>query len=143
MSQPLRILWIEDDKFFTDAACLNFQNAAMRAGEQITIEAVRTLSAGVIRSDEFDCVILDLGLPDSRTEETLAAIPRLAEIMPPIIVLSGFTYPDEGPTGMYWQAILNGAEDVYFKPQIMENPHLILDAIKKVVLIRHRQKHAT
>jgi CheY-like chemotaxis protein len=142
MSRPIRILWIEDDLQFADLGCLSLQNAATRNRDEITVEVARTLSGGIIRSGDFDCVLLDLDLPDSRKEDTLLSLPSMAEKLPPIIVLSAFTYPDETETGLYWTVLLKGAENVFFKAEIIENPHRVLDAIKKAVLIRHRFKHA-
>jgi DNA-binding response OmpR family regulator len=142
MSRPIRILWIEDDLQFAELGCLNMQTAAARNGDTIILEVARTLDGGIIRSEHFDCVLLDLDLPDSRKDDTLLSLPSMAEKLPPIIVLSAFTFPDENETGLYWRVLLSGAENVFFKSEIIENPHRVLDAIKKAVLIRHRFKHA-
>lgn len=83
----MKILLIEDNA--TDA---DFLRAALRRSkaEEIDLTHVSTLKEGgiALRKDEFDVVLLDMGLPDGNGMECVAAV-QAANAEIPIIVLSG------------------------------------------------------
>lgn len=66
----MRILMIEDDTLFGSA----LQKSLLRAGYAVDwIQAGREL-LGAMRSADYDCVMLDLSLPDTDGEQCLKAI---------------------------------------------------------------------
>jgi PAS domain S-box-containing protein len=71
----------------------------------------KTLAAGISRlaGGEFDCILLDLGLPDSQGIETVRAV-RQAQSEIPIVVLTGL---DDAVSGV--QALQEGAQDYLVK----------------------------
>jgi diguanylate cyclase (GGDEF)-like protein len=83
----MKILLIEDN--VTDA---DFLRAALRRSkaEEIDLTHVSTLKEGgiALKKDEFDVVLLDMGLPDGNGMECVAAV-QAANPEIPIIVLSG------------------------------------------------------
>ena len=69
----MRILMVEDDKLFGGA----MQKSLLRAGYAVDwIELGRDL-VGAMRAAEYDCVLLDLNLPDASGEECLKTIREL------------------------------------------------------------------
>ncbi|NHN42751.1 GAF domain-containing protein [Halorubellus sp. JP-L1] len=84
------------------------------AASETRIHHESTLAAGVERcsADDVDVVLLDLGLPDSRGLETLAAVTGATEFVP-IVVLTGLN--DEG-VGV--SAIQHGAQDYLVKDEV-------------------------
>jgi CheY-like chemotaxis protein len=140
----LSILWVEDDEAIIPFGSQIMLVAAQRAQVQIRLEVVRTLAEARMRAHGFDCVLLDLGLPDSARDATAIEIKSLAAQWPPIIVLSGFVYPDDQEhqadaqqlRGLYWRVLQLGADNVFHKGVALENPHLLLDAIRKAVFKR-------
>ena len=83
----MKILLIEDN--VTDA---DFLRASLRRSkaEEIELTHVTTLKEGSIslRKDEFDIVLLDMGLPDGNGMECVEAV-QAADPEMPIVVLSG------------------------------------------------------
>ncbi len=113
MDKTIRILLIEDNP--GDALLL--EEMLKEANVRFELQCVDRLSSGIekLKSDGFDIVLLDLGLPDSQGLFTLT---KLNEIRPeaPIIVLTGL--PDEA-VGI--QAVQEGAQDFLVKGQADKN----------------------
>ena len=113
MDKAIRILLIEDNP--GDARLL--EEMLKEANVRFELEYIDRLSSGIakVKSVDFDIILLDLGLPDSRGFVTLT---RLNEIRPeaPIIVLTGLA--DE-PMGI--QAVQEGAQDFLVKGQVDKN----------------------
>ena len=110
-NQPLRVLIVEDDP--TDA---EFARRSLCAGKRAEFEAVwvTELSEALdrLRDDQFDAVLLDLGLPGYDGLEALQEIRREhGEI--PIVVLTGLS--DER---VAMEAIDAGAQDYLVKGQL-------------------------
>ena len=106
--EPIRILLIEDDR--GDAELL--QELLREWGEsEFTVTWVQWLRAGLerLQGTEFDLVLLDLFLPDSKGPETMLRLGEQAAHLP-IVILSGFT--DEN---IAMQALQNGAQDYIVK----------------------------
>ena len=83
----MKILLIEDN--VTDADFLRASLRRSRA-EDIDLTHVMTLKEGTIalRKDEFDVILLDMGLPDGNGMECVEAV-QAADSEMPIVVLSG------------------------------------------------------
>ncbi|MFC8731476.1 PP2C family protein-serine/threonine phosphatase [Luteimicrobium sp. NPDC057192] len=102
----IRVLLVEDDE--GDALLVNehFADAAI----QVELTHVRTLEAALERLD-VDCVLLDLGLPDS------VGIPALERVLeagaPAVVVLTGLAGDEAG-----LQALAAGAQDYLVKDEV-------------------------
>lgn len=103
-----RILLIEDnegDAFFFEE--LLRQIPAFK----FSLTVATRLKAGIesLRSEKFDIVFTDLGLPDSMGLDTLKALHELDKIIP-IVVLTGLNDEEKG-----FQALSFGAQDYLIK----------------------------
>jgi serine phosphatase RsbU (regulator of sigma subunit) len=102
----IRVLLVEDDD--GDALLVNehFADAAI----QVELTHVRTLEAALEHLD-VDCVLLDLGLPDS------VGIPALERVLeagaPAVVVLTGLAGDEAG-----LQALAAGAQDYLVKDEV-------------------------
>lgn len=92
MSGKLReVLLVEDDE---QMACVITALLSMELNRILT---VRTLAEALIavESKKFDLVLLDLGLPDSPVESTMAAIPEFKRTGCLVVVVTGSTISTE------------------------------------------------
>ncbi len=111
---PLHILLIEDN--IGDTRLIQFMLAEAQRDE-FALAVVNRLSAGIdlLHRQKFDCVLLDLTLPDGYGLTTFqrlnAQAPRI-----PIVVFSGLD--DEN---LAVQAVTNGAQDYLVKGQVDAN----------------------
>ena len=105
----IKVLLVEDDKF--DIRLVERALTRYSQPVEFAVESAVTLSAAIkhLGNNEYDIVLLDLGLPDSSGIET---VQRLKEANPqiPFIVLTGLNDREMGLL-----AIKNGAEDYLFK----------------------------
>ncbi|MGZ4615393.1 MAG: response regulator, partial [Actinomycetes bacterium] len=84
-STATRVLLVEDDE--GDAFLV--RELLTDAAPDIAIERVRTLAeAGVLLPGRFDCVLLDLGLPDAAGLEALRMVLEAAPSLA-VLVLTG------------------------------------------------------
>jgi PAS domain S-box-containing protein len=106
--KTIRILLVEDN--FVDALCLK-EALAKATITNFTISHVETLAEAkdCLRKEEFDIVVLDLALPDSRGIETLLEVRNLISHVP-IMILSGLD--DEA---LAVEAVQKGAQDYLIK----------------------------
>lgn len=111
---PIRLLLVEDDPVFRRflAAALGQPMRPVALPLQVTTvgslrEALETLVVG-----RPDCILLDLGLPDSEGLQTLEALTQAAPGLP-VVVLTG-TEQEE----LADQVLLAGAQDFLEKDQI-------------------------
>jgi signal transduction histidine kinase len=110
----IRLLVVEDDPVFRRFILAALQEAG-RAGGRATVagtvgslqEALESLAAA-----RPDCVLLDLGLPDSQGLSTLQAVAGAAPALP-IVVLTGAEEDDLAD-----QALLAGAQDFLEKSEV-------------------------
>ncbi len=147
-----RILWVEDDTGITRAGAAAMQREAQRTGVSLSIETAPTMRDARMRAHTADCILLDLGLPDSTVDQTVASLDEMCANWPPVIVLSNFVDPDEPAAqtpGLYWRVIARGADNVYSKASALSDPRTVLDAVRKAILKRmtrtrkeHKESHA-
>jgi PAS domain S-box-containing protein len=112
----IRVLLIEDS--VVDAALIQDKLAdSHRVGWELLrfkVETVHRLDAALdaLEANTFDVVLSDLHLPDSRTDETVAA---LREDIPqmPLVVLTG-----RGDEAMGLQDVRGGVQDFLFKGEL-------------------------
>lgn len=108
---PVRLLVVEDDDVFRQFIQAVLARAD-RPGRTISATTVGSLreALGSLAVDVPDCILLDLGLPDSQGLDTLGTVLEAAPGVP-IVVLTG-TEEDE----LADQALLAGAQDFLEKP---------------------------
>ena len=130
MNAPLRILIVEDNE--GDAFLLLHQLPTER---QTDVRCVCLLSEALaaVDAEQFDIVLLDLGLPDSFGLATLTAM-RQHAVKLPIIVLTG---NNDEQTGL--EAIRDGAQDYLVKGEVDKN---LLARSIKYALERRRVENA-
>lgn len=93
MTQPLRVLHVEDD--FADAMLL--QHALCDAGAyDFDLEVVRTLhdARAKLRKRTYDLIIADLRLPDSTDPNSTVSLLEGSAAGAPILVLTGSAVVD-------------------------------------------------
>jgi two-component system cell cycle response regulator len=108
MKNPLRVLMVEDDR--SDADYIK----ELLSGEDrahFILEQAASLSEGTRRLQEenFDVLLLDLGLPESHGLDTFMRCRDLASEVP-VVVLTGL---DDEEVAM--QAVQEGAQDYLVK----------------------------
>lgn len=111
----MRVLLIDDDPLIAKTLRLGWPDKAD------TIEACRTFEQAkpIILSSRlktFDCVILDLHLPDATGAEVLAEIRRNSDL--PIVMLSG-----TGDADFRAELLITGADDYVMKPVGLRELH--------------------
>ena len=145
----IHILLVEDEKATATAMAMMLRNAAAKEGVEIVVDVVHTMADARSRAERADCVLLDLGLPDSLRDETVERLPQLAEVWPPIIVVSSFvSLSDSDPSvrSLFWRVVDFGADNVHEKAEALANPHLLLRnirmAVRKRMVLNRRKVHA-
>lgn len=112
MRNRLRILLVEDNP--GDALLIKTALKEARSAGFIVMHE-ETLAAAIERltvSSSFDAVLLDLGLPDSESSDTLHAL--LAAVPPlPVVIMTGLDDPQVAE-----QAIEQGAQDFLVKGEM-------------------------
>jgi diguanylate cyclase (GGDEF)-like protein len=108
MTAPLHVLLVEDSPL--DARLLQEQ-LRDAAPEALALTPVATLGAATERlaAERFDCVLLDLSLPDGRGLETVAAVRDVAPDAP-IVVFTGLS-----EDALAVRAVGAGAQDFLIK----------------------------
>ena len=106
--ETLRVLIVEDNP--ADALCLT-EALEETNGRKVAISHVETLAEGKERleKEDFNVLVLDLGLPDSQGIETFLRMRNSAPSVP-IVVMSGL---DDETLAM--QAVPGGAQDYLLK----------------------------
>lgn len=124
---PLRVLLVEDSPEYARLV----ERALARAGERIQLDHVETLGAAFLhqKRDPCDVVLLDLGLPDSRPEQTTRHAGRLAQTGS-IFVLTG---RDDREAAL--DALSSGVEDYFVKDRLDPTT---LEAILRSAVLRRR-----
>lgn len=121
MLNEIHGLLIEDNE---DHAELISRHVRRLDAETMTLDHVTTLQEGIaeLNARRFDCILLDLGLPDSPIAETL---PRMHEAAPatPIIVLTSI-----GDLEAATDAVRRGAQEYLVKSEI--TGELLLRAVR-------------
>jgi signal transduction histidine kinase len=122
--RPSRVLLVDDDPLFR-----KFSVAALHEARRLAIKVDTAASWGEARhllaSSAYDCLLLDLGLPDCQGIDTVRAALEAAPTLP-IVVLTG----EEDHT-VAESALREGAQDFIEKTQA--DPGLLERAIRHAV----------
>jgi len=104
LHENIRVLYVEDD-----AAAISLVRAGLGSGREsrFHLDSAGTLADAISKlgSNEYDVVLLDLGLPDSTGMSTLASI-RHESPDTPLVVLSAHSFREMGVAAVY-----NGADE--------------------------------
>jgi serine phosphatase RsbU (regulator of sigma subunit) len=116
-SEPVRVLLVEDD----DGDALLVQDLLTLTGAPVSLTRVRTLAEALQRPqqrDGFECILLDLDLPDAFG---LVGLRRLRETMGdvPVLVLTG-----QADEQRAIEAVAGGAQDYLVKGRV-DGPELV------------------
>ncbi len=113
-TEPIRVLLIEDNSL--DTRLVGDMLGRTKPGP-FALTSSKTLSSGLslIESEEFDILILDLGLPDSEGIQTLRAVRARAPRLP-VVVFSA-----TGDEELARLSIAEGAQDYLFKGEADRN----------------------
>ena len=109
LTPPLRVLLVEDD----DGDALIVEEELELSGARVTLERSRTLAeAAAARLSRFDCVLLDLNLPDAQGLDGLRRLRSLAPNLA-VLVLTGLDDERHGT-----EAVAAGAQDYLVKGSV-------------------------
>jgi len=106
-ASPIRILLVEDDDAY--AGLVDMELSAGGVPAKLRRSRSLTEASTLLPGDDFDVVLLDLGLPDSSGLETLRRMQQAAAEIP-IVVLTG-----ENNDDLAIAAVQSGAEDYLIK----------------------------
>lgn len=135
LANPLKVLMIEDDP-----RCVELVKIILADFNEIKLDSSSTLEKGMalLETGNYDAVLLDLGLPDSRGINTLLAL-LIKYPACPLIVLTGY---DESELGLL--AVRAGAQDFFSKkdldgPLIAHSLHYSVERQKKIVRLEQNR----
>ncbi len=102
----MRLLIVEDDPVIADN--LHKQLTSVGYAVDLCISAQEAVEK--LLGNEYDCAVLDRGLPEGDGLETIATV-RKSKIATPILVLTAYTQPEQKVAGLD-----QGADDYLAKP---------------------------
>ncbi len=114
MNGEIKVLQIDDDEI--DVRLVKRALAKNAKSAKFVVESASCLADGLnlIKTKQYDVLLLDLGLPDSNGIETVRSVSKVNATIP-IVVLTGL---ENEETGL--EAIKNGASDYLVKGPAME-----------------------
>ncbi len=131
MNDEIKVLQIDDDEI--DVRLVKRSLAKSPHTNKFNMESANTLAGGIelLNANQYDIVLLDLGLPDSNGIET---VQKICQVNPniPIVVLTGL---ENEETGL--EAIKSGAADYLVKGPAMET-----SLVKTILYAIERKKAA-
>lgn len=135
-----RLLIIEDMALESEAVKRIYEMIAPKFHEPIQINIVATWKAALeeVEHNRPDVVLLDLGLPDSGTDETVTKIGEMSKSWPPIVVLTG---NDVREQELRIKCIRdNGASDLLLKKLVHRNWEFLVERIWQAYLRRQHEQ---
>lgn len=127
--QATRLLLVEDDAAFVKLLRASLKKMSGGAPFEITGAATLEEALENLESDEFDIILTDLNLPDSKGLDTLNRLLDVAEELP-VVVLSA---QDESAVEM--EAIHSGAQDYLVKGETDYN--VVVRSIRYAIERKH------
>jgi len=119
MTEPLKVLVVDDERDTLDLIDLTLRTA----GYDIHLANSGAESLEMLRSNNFDIVLLDIMMPDISGFDVLRTLNEEMDNHPPIIFLTAKSMPEDRQEGMEL-----GADDFLAKPVTRGS---LLDTIKK------------
>ncbi|HXF60368.1 MAG TPA: response regulator transcription factor [Caldilineaceae bacterium] len=127
---PARILVVDADPFLVDLLCRTFR----RSGHTALAAASAKAALQLLRSQEFELVVVDLLLPDMDGFELVAQMRCCSPV--PIMVLSALTRPEE-----IVRALDLGADGYVCKPVIFAELEAKVKALLRRIYLLNRTEH--
>jgi CheY-like chemotaxis protein/signal transduction histidine kinase/CHASE3 domain sensor protein len=123
--QPKRVLVVEDDPR------LRFEIVKMIVDKNVTVQQADTGKQAMeaLRSGEYDCMVLDLGLPDMNGDELLALLYREGIELPPVVVHTGRDLTTEEELSLREHAESIVIKDVRSQERLLDEVSLFLHRI--------------
>lgn len=103
----LRLLMVEDDRATVESVKIGFE--IYLPGITFTASGTGREALQMLTQDNYDCVLVDLGLPDINGIELINQIRSFSQI--PLVVLSARSSHD-----VIYQALKSGANEYVIKP---------------------------
>lgn len=134
-----RLLLIEDEEDIRDILPRLLASCQRCFDNKVSIDLAKTLAEGVakISVNPYDCILLDLGLPDSRTHETVNRITEFARFWPPIIIVTGTTYDE-----VRRDCLRHGAFGFMLKSVAVACPEALLETCYNATIKHHAYRPA-
>lgn len=132
---PLSVLVVEDEPTGPILAARVAKFITEWTGRVPKMTVATTMAFAKARAHAYDAVLLDLSLPDSTREQTIAELPTLAETWPPIVIVTEMV----ASTSM-WLWVELGAEDFFHRQALVVAPECVAKALVTAILRRHRIK---
>ncbi|GAB4258205.1 MAG: response regulator transcription factor [Methylomicrobium sp.] len=104
--KTMKILIVEDDDVLADGLCYTLS----RSGYDVINAHTGTYAEGMLRAQNFDLIILDLGLPDMDGNEILSKL-RMRKMSVPVLILTARDGLNDKIDGLR-----RGADDYMIKP---------------------------
>ena len=132
---PRRVLVVEDD------ATIRRETVDLIADGDIKVVEAETGKQAVeaLRSDRFDCVVLDLGLPDMDGGELLATLESEGVELPPVIVHTARDLTEEEEMGLREHAESIVIKDVRCQERLLDEVSLFLHRVVSQMPEKKRQ----
>jgi CheY-like chemotaxis protein len=123
--QPKRVLVVEDDPR------LRLEIVKMIADKDVTVQEADSGKQAMkaLRSGEYDCMVLDLGLPDMNGDELLALLYREGVELPPVVVHTGRDLTTEEELSLREHAESIVIKDVRSQERLLDEVSLFLHRI--------------
>ncbi len=119
MTDPIRVLVVDDERDTLDLIDLTLRTA----GYDIHLANSGEESLEMMRSNNFDIVLLDIMMPDMSGFDVLRTLKEESDNHPPIVFLTAKAMPEDRQEGLDL-----GADDFLAKPVTRGS---LLDTIKK------------
>lgn len=122
---PKRVLVVEDNPLILDGT------VKLLADEDIQIDTAETGAAALaaLRAEAYDCVVLDLTLPDMDGREVLEALEREGAPLPPVVVHTARELSAAGEMGLRERADSIIVKDVRSPERLLDEVSLFLHRV--------------
>ncbi len=133
--RPKRLLVVEDDPK------TRAETVKLIGGGDVSVDEVENAAGAMdaIRSTRYDCVVMDLGLPDMDGGELLARLEREGVPMPPVIVHTARDLTDEEEADIRERAESIVIKDVRSQERLLDEVSLFLHRVVDRMSEKKRQ----
>lgn len=133
--KPKRLLVVDDD------ATMRSETVKLIASDDVTVDEADggETALTTLREREYDCVVLDLGLPDMDGGELLARLEREGVKLPPVIVYTARDLTRDEETAIREQAESIVIKDVRSRERLLDEVALFLHRVVSRMPEKERQ----